>query len=149
MLKVIWIRNITISVHIFMFSLVKIIFHWMILLVIGKPILWVLVDHCWQAEGWPQMSEVTPKLADFDPQSYWPHIRGPSCCASRVTRGRRRGGIKLCPPHFWVTPNSDRLDIWGRSEHLGTGGEIFVESKQRKYTLDEMFLPVNVRQQIG
>ena len=89
-----------------------------------------------------------PKIGWFWPPSYWPHIRAPSCCASRVTRGRRRGGIKLCPPHFWVTPNSDRLDIWGRSEHLGTGGEIFVESKQRKYTLDEMFLPVNVRQQI-
>ena len=95
------------------------------------------------------MSEVTPKLADFDPRVIDPISGHPAVAHLGSPRGRRRGGIKLCPPHFWVTPNSDRLDIWGRSEHLGTEGEVFVESKQRKYTLDEMFLPGKVRQQIG
>ena len=95
------------------------------------------------------MSEVTPKLADFDPRVIDRISGDPAVAHLGSPRGGGGEGLSFVRRTFWVTPNSDILDIWGRSEHLGTGGEIFVESKQRKYTLDEMFLPGKVRQQIG
>ena len=95
------------------------------------------------------MSEVTPKLSDFDPRVIDPISGDPAGAHLGSPGGGGGEGLSFVRRTFWVTPNSDILDIWGRSEHLGTGGEIFVESKQRKYTLDEMFLPGKVQQQIG
>ena len=94
------------------------------------------------------MSEVTPKLADFDPRVIDPISGDPAVAHLGSPRGGGGEGLSFVRRTFgshriptgW-TYGDDR-NIWGQ-------GEVFVESKQRKYTLDEMFLPGKVQQQIG